>query len=269
MKIITISISFVLFCIAAMINSEAYGKTIHVFVALCDNDSQGIVPVPETLGNGDKPENNLYWGAMFGVKTVFTKSKQWKLVLLQKHISETILERAVFVNLREQDVYLIADAYRGKNINDAIKDLLKSSAGTYDLKVTIKDKLIIHGGSTSDLLVYVGHDAFMDFWKPSVLYKKLFKTFPAGSKEGEPRNVFVLSCYSKDYFKTPLKKANGYPLLWTKSKLAPEAYILEGALEGWMKNESGQKIADRAAKAYSAYQKCSLKAAKTIFTSGW
>jgi len=35
-------------------------KTIHVFVALCDNEFQGIVPVPESLGNGKKYQTNLY-----------------------------------------------------------------------------------------------------------------------------------------------------------------------------------------------------------------
>ncbi|MGC6431949.1 MAG: hypothetical protein ACON5F_12965 [Jejuia sp.] len=39
-------------------------KTIHVYVALCDNINQGIVPVPAKLGNGQDPKNNLYWGAM-------------------------------------------------------------------------------------------------------------------------------------------------------------------------------------------------------------
>jgi hypothetical protein len=42
---------------------------IHVFVALCDNVNQGIVPVSAALGNGDNPHTNLYWGAAFGVKT--------------------------------------------------------------------------------------------------------------------------------------------------------------------------------------------------------
>lgn len=32
-------------------------KTIHVYVALCDNVYQGIVPVPKTIGNGDDPRN--------------------------------------------------------------------------------------------------------------------------------------------------------------------------------------------------------------------
>ena len=35
-------------------------KIIHVFVALCDNKYQGIVPVPKAIGNGQYPANNLY-----------------------------------------------------------------------------------------------------------------------------------------------------------------------------------------------------------------
>ena len=31
----------------------------HVIVALCDNESQGIVPVPARLGNGHDPGSNL------------------------------------------------------------------------------------------------------------------------------------------------------------------------------------------------------------------
>ena len=42
---------------------------VHVVVALCDNEHQGIVPVPATLGNGQDPRNNLYWGALYGVRT--------------------------------------------------------------------------------------------------------------------------------------------------------------------------------------------------------
>jgi hypothetical protein len=45
-------------------------RVVHVFVALADNQHQGIVPVPAKLGNGDSPLTNLYWGATFGVKVV-------------------------------------------------------------------------------------------------------------------------------------------------------------------------------------------------------
>ena len=40
----------------------------HVIVALSDNELQGIVPRTATLGDGDRPQSNLYWGAMYGVK---------------------------------------------------------------------------------------------------------------------------------------------------------------------------------------------------------
>jgi len=49
-------------------------RTIHVFVALADNEHQGIVPVPARLGNGLDPAHNLYWGAAAGVKTFFSRS---------------------------------------------------------------------------------------------------------------------------------------------------------------------------------------------------
>src|SRR5262245_25297618 len=45
---------------------------IHVFVALADNVNQGIVPVSASLGNGDNPTTNLYWGAAFGIRSFFS-----------------------------------------------------------------------------------------------------------------------------------------------------------------------------------------------------
>ncbi|HLG03689.1 MAG TPA: hypothetical protein VI731_08850, partial [Bacteroidia bacterium] len=55
-------------------------RLIHVFVALCDNDSQGIVPVPKKIGNGNDPGNNLYWGCGYGVRTFFNNSDDWRLI---------------------------------------------------------------------------------------------------------------------------------------------------------------------------------------------
>ena len=48
-------------------------KVVHVFVALCDNKNQGIVPVPEKIGNGQDANLNLYWGCGYGVRTFFKK----------------------------------------------------------------------------------------------------------------------------------------------------------------------------------------------------
>ena len=99
-------------------------KTIHVFVALCDNKYQGIVPVPPKIGNGQDPDNNLYWGGDFGVRTYFKKSKEWKLIKKEK-VNNFILERLIFKN-SFSNCYLVADAYDGKYIKQTTIDFLNS-----------------------------------------------------------------------------------------------------------------------------------------------
>jgi hypothetical protein len=68
---------------------------IHVFVALADNVNQGIVPVSATLGNGDNAATNLYWGATFGIKTFFSRNKDWELISITRNPGDTILERCM------------------------------------------------------------------------------------------------------------------------------------------------------------------------------
>lgn len=66
---------------------------VHVTVALCDNASQGIVPVPPAIGDGNDPRTNLYWGASYGVKS-WLERDGWTI---EKAASprEEILERIV------------------------------------------------------------------------------------------------------------------------------------------------------------------------------
>ena len=68
--------SFVLLLLIVPGVLQAAPRTVHVFVALADNQNQGIVPVPAALGNGRDPQRNLYWGAAYGLKTFFKASKQ-------------------------------------------------------------------------------------------------------------------------------------------------------------------------------------------------
>src|SRR6185503_8620624 len=82
---------------------------IHVFVALADNVNQGIVPVSASLGNGDNPKTNLYWGAAFGIRSFFSKSKDWELLSVIQNPNASILERCIFKHRRNQ-VLLVADA---------------------------------------------------------------------------------------------------------------------------------------------------------------
>lgn len=124
-------------------------RIVHVFVALADNANQGIVPVPAKLGNGDDPEHNLYWGSAFGVKTFFSRSPEWKLLSSGTQPKHEVLERCVW-KYRNAEVYLVADAYRGREIQAAILNFLDAAAGLAREQISVSD-----GGKTTKLDIRV------------------------------------------------------------------------------------------------------------------
>jgi len=236
-------------------------RTVHVFVALADNQHQGIVPVPAKLGNGEDAERNLYWGSAYGVKTFFTRSADWERISCGQKPKAEVLERCVFRH-RTGNAYLVADAYRGIEIKQAILDFLDSAAGDRAEMMSLTGasgatKLPIRGGA--DLVAYIGHDGLMDFQLPR---------FPRQKNERH-RDAVVLACASKQFFGEAVRASGAYPLLWTTGLMAPEAYTLKSALDGWIAAENHEQIRDRAAGAYDKYQKCGVRAAHRLLISGW
>lgn len=231
-------------------------KTIHVFVALCDNQYQGIVPVPSKIGKGDDPNNNLYWGCGFGVRTFFKNSKEWKLVKTLK-VDTLILERLVFKHATK-NYYLVADAYAGKYIQQCTIDFLNSCAGKNKNEINIDNQILGIGGNAK-LLGYIGHDGLMDF--------TITNSFE--NTDGSQRDCIILACISKKYFAPHLKTANINPLLWTTGIMCPEAYTMHDAISGYVNDETNEQIRNRAAGAYSKYQKCGIGAAKKLLVTGW
>jgi hypothetical protein len=227
-------------------------KTIHVFVALCDNENQGIVPVSKKLGNGEDLKDNLYWGAAYGVKSFFKKNVEWKLIYDSLGVDENILERCVF---KRGDTYLCADAYRGIKIKSAITNVVKS------ISRELSDSLTVDGHSirlfgNSDLIAYVGHNGLMDFKidhdiQPQIRLKSC--------------DVIILCCMSKQYFHDIIKVSGGIPLLLTTNLMAPEAYVLESVVNDWDRNRNSTIIRENAAIAYDKYQKCGLNSSRRLF----
>ncbi|MBS1840921.1 MAG: hypothetical protein JSS69_06845 [Acidobacteria bacterium] len=239
--------------------AQTVPRVVHVFVALADNAHQGIVPVPAALGNGDDPDRNLYWGAAFGVRTFFHKSADWEQIGVTTHHGGPIIDTRIFRH-KASGTYLIADAYRGSEIKEAVNDFFSAAAGfATPLKFDGSKDGPIHVNKKADLVVYVGHDGLMDF--------ALEKTFSGGN---EPkRQAIVLACASKQYFGAGLKPTGAEPLLWTTNLMAPEAYTLKAALDGWIAGENGEQVRQRAAVAYAKYQKISERAALKLFATGW
>lgn len=231
-------------------------RTIHIYVALCDNQYQGIVPVPAKIGNGQDPGNNLYWGCAYGIKTYFKTSKDWKIIKSYKKDS-IILERAIFKHTKS-GYYLIADAYDGRYIKKTTIDFLNSSSGNKKDTVHVNNT-ILGIGSNSKMINYIGHDGLMDFQ----INQKFI------NKDNIRRDIGILACFSQKYFSPHLTNAHINPILWSTGLMAPEAYIIHDAIAGYILKETNDAIKIRAAKAYSRFQKCSDRAARNLIVTGW
>ena len=242
---------------ASLAKTVSTTKVVHVFVALCDNLHQGIVPVPSHLGNGQSPRTNLYWGALYGVKTFFKSAEGWDLVSSRQNPRDGVLERCVFVS-PNRGVVVVADAYDGRNIRRTVEDFLSSSAGKFADSVLV-DSTVIPCGGRAQLLAYVGHNGLMDC---------SLDKYPK-AQDSICRRTIILACASKPLFREAIRSAGACPLLWTTGLMAPEAYTLLAAVETWAAGQPDDSVRTSAASAYSHYQKCSLRSARALLVTGW
>jgi len=128
------------------------------------------------------------------------------------------------------------------------------------IEINYENKTLQLGiNGNANLIAYIGHDGLMDFDLDS---------YPEKQDEAK-RDAIMLACISKRFFADGLRKTGANPLLWTTGLMAPEAYVLHAAVEGWINNEDGERVRQRAAVAYNLYQKCGLKGAQRLFASGW
>lgn len=244
-----------LFAASCVIAEASAQRIIHVVVALCDNDCQGIVPVPERIGDGDNPAANLYWGCGYGVSNFFDKKTgDWKLIERQKQGDGTILERCFFKH-KSLDIVIVAEAYRGCAIEKATEDFFLSCAGLLGRKLDADGQTYDVG--QAELVCYVGHNGLMDFD---------IEEYPRGESG---RKAIMLACISSEYFGEGLRAAGAEPLLWTRGLMAPEAYTLEAALTAYATNQSDAVIEKRAEQAYLKYQGVKESGANWLFKKGW
>lgn len=212
-------------------------KHIAVFVGLCDNATQGIVKVGAKIGDGDKPDDNLYWGCSDGLKSYFKKSRLWKLEKSETITGdERILERLTFRH-KSGDALLIAEAWRGSDLADCYAAFEKSLAS-----------------GDQDLVVFIGHNSFMDSPVKPILPKLTTKT-----------DAIVLCCLSEHYHRARLENAGARPVLLTTQLMYPGAFILHDALEPWLANKKPAALREAAGLAYAKNQKIKPAVAKKVF----
>ncbi|MGJ0484746.1 MAG: hypothetical protein ACR65R_09455 [Methylomicrobium sp.] len=216
---------------------------IHVIVSLVDNASQGIVPVPAKIGNGNDTHHNLYWGAAYGVKTFLSKAEGWRKLGCEENINDTLLERCRFA--WEDKLTVTAEAYRGSRIGQAMLDFMRE-AGTPP------------NPAQREMVVFIGHDGLMDEENLPII-----QHFPKHAKHD--KQAVVLACLSDEFFSAHLQDAGSQPVVTTFSFMAPEAYVLEAVARGFAEQASETELRSAAADAYAKYQHISAKAGKSVF----
>lgn len=235
---------------------------VHVVVALCDNANQGIVPVPKALGNGQNPRSNLYWGALYGVRTHFAKS--WGKLDTSASEDSRILERVAFQTSvsrggKPVDVIVVADAWDGRSIRGAIEAFAAMAAGRDELELTVSKgaerSYRVRAGGAAHLVAYVGHNGLMEFSVDK----------PKHARDKPPRSTLALACVSKSDFVPLSESPIAHPLLMTTNFMAPEAYTLDAAIRSWAAGEASSTVVESAAQAYHDYQQCGINGARRLF----
>jgi len=211
-------------------------RSIRVFIALCDNKTQGIIPVGEKIGNGDDPDANLYWGCSEGFGAYFKQSSKWKVVKSASDVSPLILRRLTLRHAAEE-ITLTADAYRGSEMRQCLQDFETAAAS-----------------NQFDLVAYIGHNGLMDFALPE-----------RAPVAGNDTRVMVLCCVSDRYFSERLRRLGCEPVLMTTQLMYPGAFLLHDALESWRNGGSLADIRGAAGRAYAKNQGISVRSGTGVF----
>ena len=226
---------------------ELEPKTVRIIVCLADNRNQGIVPISAQLGNGQDPKNNLYWGALYGVKSYFSRHADWEKIASEVERGPHQLDYIEF-QLKDTTtpVSIKAEAWDGAHMDKAISRF-------YGL---LSDR-----SSAEDLIVFVGHNGLMDMF----IVKPVVTAATKSYNLERDRKAIILACNSSQYFETTLHDIGVEPYVLTQGLMAPEAYSLEAAIKSWARGGSAHDARLAAAKSYARFQKIPEKNARWLF----
>jgi hypothetical protein len=244
-----------------------------VHVALCDNTI--INCGTRTLGNGDRPARNLYWGGAAGLEAFFRLGKDgWRRAYRDSGDGKLVLERVVYRRRVEPaarwrrlgvnksfEMLLVGLAYRGRRIDEAMKRFVSDvrSGGEARLTMTVghTNRVVAYGGA-SHLVGYAGHNHLMDVTR--FAWPRRTRTNAVG--------YFALACLSAPYLEAKLSGEHSRALLLTKVLMYPGAFTIAGLLRGVGKALPLEEVFRHGADAYAHYQKKPKTLIRRIFTYG-
>jgi hypothetical protein len=139
-----------------------------LYVALCDNDSQGIVPVKNRHRcRGDDPDRNLYWATAGGLAATLKRAK-WQRVSIAYFAEGDLAVKAVWRKTFEPggalrvrnvrapfDVFIVGRGYRGDRIRQAMMDYLEAVNRDGEIEEEVGG-LRLKAGGASHVVGYIG-----------------------------------------------------------------------------------------------------------------
>jgi len=243
-----------------------------VHVALCDN---GVIWCGRGgMGDGDRPERNLYWGRAAGLRAWFDRASPWRRIHVDEGDGKLILQRVVYrlrvprpsaawrrLGVRRGfDLLLVALAHRGKKIDQTITTFIDQVAGEGGKTLRLPDGRTIAYGGKGHILGYAGHNALMEL--------TLLDSFrwPRRTRKA-PVGYFVLACLTASYFRNHLcdGQVGTRGLLLTGSLMYPGAFTADGLLRGIAAGETQRQVYLRGVERYATLQKRTERRIRGVF----
>jgi hypothetical protein len=238
---------------------------VRIYVALCDNASQGIVPVKNpAICDGEAPDRNIYWVGSGGLRG-YLDGHGWQRTAYEtaQDPREPVLIRARWtrrfasggrlraLGVRKPiEVEIEALAYRGRRIRSAMADYVADVHGAA-------------GASAPPHLVgYIGHDYYMDTLDD-------LKTWTETRSDAQlPRGVFALSCSGEQVIRPHVTRPVAPLLVLNRSLTYPGAWTVGGLVEGFTQGRDGRGIHALATEYFTAGKQKPRGSLNGVFSYG-
>lgn len=213
------------------------------------------------LGDGSRPDANMYWGSRYGVDVHLAKDAGWSRVFADGGDGAKVVRRSVFHRRVEPtegwiarsvespfDVYLLAQAWPQSRIVEAMEQPIRSALCRDEITIAVEGR-DIGFGSSSAIVGYLGQNKMLsEYWDP-------FAVTQGCPPPERQMGVFYIAPRSAILLHRPVEEHGLYSVLFARETITPEAYLLSGMLDALIDGDLGDSFVDRAANAYTRYQK--------------
>lgn len=231
---------------------------LQVAIPLCSD--QQIHCGGSWAGNPAGLRTNIYWGAIFGARTIFERSDLgWERVDVSPR-ALPMLEQAVYRRRvpgaawgvdGEIEALVVLQAFHGAHIHHAVNTLWQTAlaGGEVSFRDAGRDRR-----EPITVAAYAGHNRLMDGLR-----------LPPPPPSPRPIPSFVLACMSERHFGVPLRGSGSPTLLTSRAYMAPEGYVIDAVARAIAENRPAPEIRSAAVDATARWQRISRARADAVF----